>query len=385
MDFSFTEDQRILMHQLEEFAKKEIAPSALERDNAAVWDWDLWKKMAEMGLMGMPYPEEYGGGGYSCVDTCLASEALSRGGADGGLTLAWHASMILCGIPIWKFGTEEQKQKYLPKMSTGEWVGAFCLTEPNSGSDAASMKTRAVKKGDKWILNGTKMFITNGPIANHLVVTAVTDPKLKAFGISTFIVDADSPGFSAGKELDKMGVRTSKTSEIFFEDCEIPEDALLGPLNFGFVQTAKTILGWERSVLLAPSVGGFAWGLEKSMRYAKDRVQFKKPICEFGEIQDMLAKQRVWLEVTRNMILQVAWMLDNDMPNLVEAGISKLFISEASIKAADIVVQIHGGYGLMKEYEVERGIRDAKLGTIGAGTSEVQRSIIARSIMNLGY
>ncbi len=218
MHFKLSKDDEALYQSAKDFGAREAYPTVLERDKHERWDDALWKKMAQAGLIGAPFPEEYGGTGLSALQTCLVQEGFTHGGHDGGLSMAWGASTILNGVPIWKLGTEAQKQRYLPKMCSGEWVGAFCLSEAGSGSDAASMKTRAVKKGDRYILNGSKMWITNGPIANHFIVTAVTEPEAKAFGISTFIVDKDFPGFKVGQHIDKMGMNTSRTSEIHFED-----------------------------------------------------------------------------------------------------------------------------------------------------------------------
>ncbi|MBI5495761.1 MAG: acyl-CoA dehydrogenase family protein [Deltaproteobacteria bacterium] len=385
MDFRLNDEQRALMDNAEKVGRRLVYPSVRERDRTGRWDPALWKGMGEAGLLGLPYPEEYGGSGLSCLDTCLVKEAFSKGAHDGGVTLALGASMILCGVPIWKLGSEEQRKRYLPKMTTGEWLGAFCLSEPGSGSDAASMKTRAEKKGDRYILNGTKMWITNGPLAHHMIVTAVTDPTQKAFGISTFIVDADCKGFRVGQHIDKLGMRTSMTSEIIFEDCEVPEEALLGQENFGFVTTAKLILGWERTCLLAPFVGSMEGALEACVEYAKTRQQFGRPIGKFQAIRHKLADMKVWLEIGRNLVHKAAWMIDQGEEPLVEAAVAKLYISEMGQHFAREAIQIHGGNGFTTEYELERMYRDCMLATIGGGTSEVQRSIIARSIMNLGY
>jgi butyryl-CoA dehydrogenase len=386
MDFEITKEQEALYEGARELGAREVAPSVLQRDRTGEWDHGIWKKMAAGGLIGAPFPEEYGGTGLSCLDTCLVKEGFTYGGHDGGVSLAWGASTILCGVPIWKLGTEEHRKKYLPKMASGEWVGAFCLSEPGSGSDAAAMKTRAVKKGDRFILNGTKMWITNGPIANHFIVTAVTEPGAKAFGISTFIVEKGFAGFKVGQHIDKMGVRTSTTSEIIFEDCEVPEENMLGELNTGFTGTVKTIFGWERSCLLAPSLGGQRANYERCVRYAKEREQFGKPIAKFQAVRHMIADMKIRYEIGRNLLHRVAWHLDQgDDPPLVDAAIAKVQLSEASQQTARDAIQIHGGNGFTVEYHVERALRDSMLGTIGGGTSEIQRSIIARSVLDLGF
>lgn len=390
MDFSVTKEQDALYESARELGAREVQPSVLARDASEEWDPAIWKKMAAAGLIGAPFPEEYGGSGLSCFETCLVKEGFTYGAHDGGVALAWGASSILCGVPIWKLGTEEQKKKYLPKMCSGEWVGAFCLSEPGSGSDAASMKTRAIKKGDRYILNGTKMWITNGPIANHFIVTAVTEPEAKAFGISTFIVDKSCPGFKVGQHIKKMGMNTSTTSEIIFDDCEVPADALLGEENMGFVGTAKLILGWERSTMLSPALGGQRANYETAARYANERVQFGRPIAKFQAIRHMIADMKIRYEIGRNLIHRVAWHLDthggpDDPPPLLEAAIAKVQASEASQKTARDTIQVLGGNGFTKEYHVERSLRDSLVGTIGAGTSEIQRSIIARNVLELGF
>ena len=386
MHFEITKAQHELMDGARTFGAREVFPSVLERDAAHRWDPALFQKMGEAGLLGAPFPEEYGGTGLSCVETCLVKEAFAEGARDAGLALAWGAHTILCGVPIWKLGTEAHKQRYLPKMSSGEWVGGFCLSEPDSGSDAASMKTRAEKKGDKYILNGTKMWITNGPVGDVFVVTAVTTPGAKAMGISTFIVEKDFPGFSVGQVIDKMGMRTSTTAELLFEDCEVPAENLLGEENFGFIVTAKLILGWERSTLLAPGLGAMKAGIDATAKYTQEREQFGRPIAKFQAVRHMLADMKVRYEVCRQLLYRVAWQLDQgDDPPLVDAAVAKLFLSETAQVNARDSIQLHGGNGYTPEFHVERSLRDSILGTIGAGTSEVQRSIIARSMLDLGF
>jgi alkylation response protein AidB-like acyl-CoA dehydrogenase len=390
MDFTISKEQQQLHDQAAEFGRRVVLPSVLQRDRSEHWDPSIWQQMGEHGLLGAPFPEEYGGTGLSAFETCLAMEGFGYGSLDGGVALALGASTILAGVPIWKLGTTTQKQRYLPKMCSGEWLGAFCLSEPGSGSDAASMKTTAVKRGDRYILNGTKMWITNGPIAHHFIVTAVTEPEAKAFGISTFIVDRDCPGFAVGQHIDKMGMNTSKTSEIVFTDCEVSEEALLGDINSGFVGTAKLILGWERSTMLSPALGGQRANMEACIRYANEREQFGKPIARFAAIRQMIADMKVRYEIGRGLIHRVAWQLDQaneggDDPPLVDAAIAKLQVSEAAIKTARDAIQVLGGVGYTREFHVERALRDALLITIGGGTSEVQRSIVARSVLDLGF
>jgi len=386
MEFTFSEEQRIFYDQVRKFVTEELVLPVEEYykyDDNQEFVWKNWKKMSEFGLLGLPLPEEYGGSGADAVTTCIAIEAAARSGLDAGTLLAWGAHMILSGIPILKLGTEEQKKKYLPGICSGEKIGGFGLTEPGAGSDAAAISTTAVKTDKGWLLNGTKMFITNGPIGSQFVVAAVTNKEQKAFGISTFIVESGYPGFSVGKDLIKLGNRTSTTSELIFEDCLVPHDNLLGPENFGFVTVAKLILGWERSCLIAAGVGGIGAGLEVSAKYALERRQFNRPIAEFQAVQHKIANMKIAYEAGRQLIYRVASMLDKGEDNLLDAAVAKEFITREVIRSADETVQIHGGYGYMKEYQVERGIRDAKLASIGGGTSEIQLSIIARALMQV--
>jgi alkylation response protein AidB-like acyl-CoA dehydrogenase len=386
MEFGFTDEQLELREGAKKFGAKEIEPTVVERDAAAAWSPEIFQKMGEQGYLGAPIPAEYGGLGLSAVGTCLVKEGFAEGANDAGVALAWGAHTILCAVPIWKLGSEEQKQEYLPKLCSGESIGGFCLSEPGSGSDAASMKTKAEKRGDKWILNGTKMWITNGPVGDVFVVTAVTSPGQKAMGISTFIVEKDHPGFRVGQKIEKMGMRTSTTSELIFEDCEVPEENLLGQQDFGFLVTAKLILGWERSCLLAPALGSMKRGIEQTARYCQEREQFGRPIAKFQAVRQQLADMKMRYQLSRNLIYRVAWHLDTgDDPPLVDAAIAKLFVSEVSQQNARTGIQLHGGNGYTPEYHVERGLRDSMLGTIGAGTSEIQRSIIARSVLDLGF
>ena len=386
MDFSLTDEQNLFYDQVYKFARKELNlpfEELNEYDHNQIWPKNLWKKLADFGLLALPFPEKYGGGNADAVTICLAKEAAAKGGLNGGTSLAWGAHSILCGIPILKLGTDEQKEKYIRGICTGETIGGFALTEPGSGSDAAAMKTRAVKDGDHYVLNGTKMFITNGPIGSVFIVLAVTDPDAKHFGISAFIVEKDFPGFSVGKELNKMGVRTSKTSELIFQECRVPKENLLGNEGAGFLEVGKLTLGWERGTLIAQGVGGMEYMLKKISRYALEREQFGKPIAEFGAIKEKIANVRIWCEVSRQLVRRIAWMLDNNKECLLEAAVAKEYLSQKLVRASEECVQIFGGYGFMKEYMVEQFYRDAKLATIGAGTSEIQKGLIARAIMNI--
>lgn len=382
MDFSFTEEQELFKQSVIEFAQKEILPGAAERDEEARFDRDVWDKTAEFGLMGLPYPEEYGGSGASVIDTSVAGEALAYGGCDAGFCLSWGAHVVIGGIPIWQLGTEEQKKKYLPKIASGEWIAGLGLTEPEAGSDAAGLLTTADKKDGFYVLNGTKTFITNGPVGNVFVVLAKTDKEKGPAGISGFIVEKGFPGFSIGKEIHKTGNRSSPTSELVFDNAEIPEENLLGVENAGFLSVAMATLEWERSVMLAAAIGGMEIQLEECIAYAKQRKQFGRPISKFQAVQFMLADMKMWLETSRWILYKTAWNKDQGIMDMMTASLSKLYITEVSLKAARNAIQIHGGYGYTKEYAVERSYRDAQLGVLGGGTSEIQRYIISRELLS---
>lgn len=378
MDFSLSPEQIAFRDEVVRFCRKEIAPHAEESDRTGEFCWEAWKKMGEFGLLGLPYPSEYGGSDADVLTAVLAGEAMGRGGADGGLLLSWGAHTYLCGDTILKNGTEEQRKKYVPRIASGEWVGAMGLTEPEAGSDAASVRTTAQRKGDAYVLNGTKMFITNGPIAQVIAVYATIDKALKHMGVTAFIVEKDNQGFSVGKKLNKMGVRASTTSELIFEDCEVPADNLLGKEGEGFLAALGT-LEWDRSALLAPTIGGAEYILEQCSRYAKDRKQFGRPIASFQAIQHKLADIKVFIEAARMLIYRVAVYKDQGRPlNHLEAAVAKLVTGDMGMLVASEAVQIHGGYGYIHEYPVERFFRDTKLAAIGGGTSEIQKTIISR-------
>lgn len=386
MDLDFSQEQRIFREQVLNFSRKEIAPLGEESDLKGEFCWEAWRKMAGFGLLGLHFPEQYGGAGSDIVTACLAGEALAEGGADGGLTLSWGAHTYLCGDTILKHGTPEQKARYLPRLAAGEWIGALGLTEPEAGSDASAVRTVAARERDHYVLNGTKMFITNGPIADVLVVIASTDPSKKALGISAFIVEKGFEGFRPGKPLRKMGCRASPTSELVFEDCRVPVENLLAREGDGFVKVALGALEWDRSSLMAPFVGGMKYLLDLCVSYANQRVQFDRPIARFQAIQHKLADMKVIYEASRLLMYRVAWCKDQGRPlNHLEAATAKLFVGEAGMRLAHEAVQIHGGYGYIHEYPVERAFRNARLASIGGGTSEIQRAIIARMIMNLDY
>ncbi|MCB1190058.1 MAG: acyl-CoA dehydrogenase family protein [Leptospiraceae bacterium] len=363
------------------FARNKIFPGVEDRDEKAVWSDELWKKMGEMGLNGIAIPEEFGGQGASCLQCCQASEAFSIGAVDGGLGLAWGAHTIIGTLPIVFFGTEEQKKKYLPKLATGEWIAGLGLTEPSSGSDAAGLITRSVDKGDHYVVNGSKMFITNGPVGDVFICMIRTKEgeSRGPLGISAFIVEKGMKGFGVGKVLKKLGMHTSTTSELIFEDMIVPKENLLGPLHSGFIRIGRATLEWERTVLVSATMGMNEFILDKSFHYAYNRHQFGKPILNFYAIQEKLVKNWIYLQASRRYIYYVARTKDAGEFLPMQASILKLITTEPGEEIAHEGVQILGGYGYMREYHLERIYRDVKLGTIGAGSSEVMRSIVASS------
>lgn len=378
MEFSFTPEQLMFKEQLIRFARKEIVPKVQENDLHSRFDFDAFRKLGEFGILGLHFPEELGGSNADVVTTVLAGEALGEAGVDAGLTLAYGAHTFLCADTILSHGSEEQKKRYIPKLASGEWIGCMGLTEPGAGSDVASLRTRARKTGDTYILNGSKMFITNGSIADVAVVYAKTDKDLKHAGISAFIVEKGTPGFSAGRDLIKMGVRTSHTSELVFEDCEIPAENLIGQEGAGFLMAMQTV-EWDRSALLAPFIGGMTYVLRKCARYAKERHQFGRPISRFQATKHKLADIKIFIEAARSLCYRIAWCKDQGRPlNHLEAAVAKLFVGDWSLKPANDAMLLHGGYGYCHEYEMERYFRDSRLAPIGGGTSDIQKKIISK-------
>jgi alkylation response protein AidB-like acyl-CoA dehydrogenase len=378
MDFELTDDQRMIRDMVRDFAQKEIAPIAAEMDKTEEFPWPVVRKMGELGLLGLPIPEKYGGAGADTVSYAIAVEEFSRASGSLGITLAAHTS--LGTYPIYLFGTEEQKHTYLPPLASGQGLGAFGLTEPGAGSDAGATRTTAVRDGDAWVINGQKTFITNGSIARTLVVSAVTDHGKGTKGISSFIVPTDAPGFQPGRNEDKLGLRASVTSQLFFNDCRVPAGNLLGQEGDGFKQMLITLDGGRISIG-AMALGLAQAALDASLKYAKERVQFGQPIASFQAIQWMLADMATEIDCARLMVYRAAWLKDRGKRFTREAAMAKLFASEAAERACNKAIQIHGGYGYTRDYPVERYWRDARLCTIGEGTSEIQRMVIARLLL----
>ena len=382
MDFTITPEQEAFRRSVYDWADKVVAPGAAQRDKDGRWDWDVWRSLAAQDLAGLPIPSGLGGAGASIVDCCLANEAIGEGGHDGGLNLSLGAHWTIGSVPIWLHGTPAQQAKYLPRLCSGEWVGAWASTEPEAGSDAGSISTRAVRDGDEWVINGTKMFITNGPIASLCTVLAVTDPDAgPGRGVSAFLVETDNPGYSVGRELDKMGCRSSPTAEIVLTDCRVPADAMLGPEGEALWRIAFECFDWERTVMIAGSVGGMQATLDASIAYAKERKQFGKPIAHFQAVAHKLADMKINLEVCRTAVYRAAWLKQEGRPHAVEASIAKALIGDLSVKNAIEAIQIHGGYGYMRDFSPERALRDSKLLSIGGGTTEIQKLVISRALL----
>jgi alkylation response protein AidB-like acyl-CoA dehydrogenase len=378
--FKLTEEQEHLRREIREFAQRDIAPNVMKWDEASEFPADVVKQLGQMGLMGMIFPVEYGGAGLGYVDYMTAIEELSAVDGSVGIIVAAHNS--LCSNHIFLAGNEEQRRKYIPKLASGEWLGAWGLTEPNSGSDAAGARTTAVRKGDKWVLNGNKTFITNGHYADAAVVIAVTDKTQGTHGLSAFVVEKGTPGFRPGKKENKLGLRASDTSELIFEDCEIPAENLLGKLGEGFVDSMRVLDGGRISIA-ALSLGIARGALEASLRYVKERRQFGKAIAEFQGVQWKLADMATELDAARLLTLRAAVLKDAGERVTRESSMAKLYASEVAVRICDEAVQLHGGYGFIKDYPAEKFYRDVKLCTIGEGTSEIQRMVIAREILKV--
>ena len=379
MKFTLDGEHEQLRRLVRDFANREVAPGAAERDESEHFDRTLFDKMAEIGLTGIPWPEEYGGAGMDFLAYVIAVEELSRVCASTGVVLSAHTS--LAGWPIYKFGTEEQKQNYLRKLAEGEWLGAYALTEPGSGSDSGAMRTTARREGDHYVLNGTKVFITNGGAADVYVVFALTEPEKKTRGVTAFIVEKGMPGFSIGKKEKKMGIRASTTVQLVFEDCIVPAENRLGEEGFGFKIAMMTLDG-GRNGIAAQAVGIAQGAFEQARDYALQRVQFGKPIADLQAIQFKLADMATKIEASRLLTYQAAWLESEGLPYGQASAMSKVFASDTAMEVTTEAVQVFGGYGFIREYPVERMMRDAKITQIYEGTNEIQRMVIARHILN---
>ncbi len=382
MDFELNEEQRAVQRMVREFAEREIAPVAQQLDEREEFPLEIVRKLSDLGLMGILFPKQYGGVAMDYISYALILEELGRYDASVALTVESHNS--LCSNHIFMFGIEAQKNKYLSQLTSGRVLGAWGLTEPGSGSDAAGMQTTATLDGDHWVLNGSKNFITQGSVAGIYVIMANTDRAKREKGISAFIVEKGTPGFRVGRKEHKMGFRASDTAQLIFEGARIPKENLLGELNHGFIDTL-TILDGGRIGMAALNVGIARGALEEGLKYAKERQAFGQPIANYQAIQWKLADMATEIDAARLLVLQAAYLKDKGQPFTKEAAYGKLFSSEVAMKAASEAVQIHGGYGYIKEFPVERYFRDAKFCAIGEGTSEIQRLVIARQLLGRSY
>jgi alkylation response protein AidB-like acyl-CoA dehydrogenase len=378
MNFDFEEEQKLLQQTVRDFVQREIAPGVSQRDEAARFPAELIPKIADLGLLGINVPEEYDGAGLDAVSAAIAIEEIAR--VDGALALIVASHNSLCTAHILNFGNERQKQAYLPALAKGEKLGAWALTEPTSGSDAAGLKTRATRDGDDWLLNGEKQFITQGSTAGIYVIMAATDLSRGKSGISAFIVERGTPGLSVGKIENKLGVRASDTAALHLDGLRVPKEQILGEINGAFTDVLRVLHGGRIGVG-AMAVGIARGALEESLSYAKERKQFGRPIADFEAIQWMLADMAAEIETARLLVYRAAHLKDIGRPFVKAASQAKLYAAETAMRAATKAIQIHGGYGYVKDYPVERYFRDAKLCEIGEGTSEVNRMIIAKELL----
>jgi len=378
LDFQPSDEQRQLKKTVREFAEREILPNVMKWDEACEFPLATIKELGKLGLLGMVFPTEYAGAGMGYVEYVIAIEELSRVDGSVGIIVAAHTS--LCSNHIFLAGTDEQKKKYVSKLATGEFLGAWGLTEPSSGSDAGSARMTAKRQGNNWVLNGTKTFCTNGHYADAVVVIAVTDRAANTHGLSAFIVDKGTKGFRPGKKENKLGLRASDTAELIFEDCVIPAENLLGKEGDGFIDAMRVLDGGRISIA-ALSLGMAQGAYEAALNYSKERKQFGKAIGEFQAIQWKLADMATEIDAARLLTMRAASMKDAGLKTTLESSMAKLYASEVAVRCANEGVQIHGGYGFIKDYPAEKYYRDVKLCTIGEGTSEIQRLVIARQLL----
>jgi alkylation response protein AidB-like acyl-CoA dehydrogenase len=378
MDFSFTEEQQSLRENIIRFAREQLNEAVVERDREQRFSRELWRKCGEIGLQGLPVPEQYGGTALDALSSAIALEAFGYGCHDGGLVFSLCAHLLSCVVPLWQYGNEEQKQRYLPGLCNGTLIGVHAMTEPGSGSDAFAMRTKAESDGTGFRINGTKTFISNAPIADLVIVFAMTDPNKGYYGgVTAFLVENRTPGFVVSQKFEKMGSRTSPIGELVFENVHVPAEAVLGGVGAGSTLFTQA-MDWERICLFAGHIGTMERLLEQSIAYARTRTQFGQPIGKFQAIAHRIVDMKVQLEAARLLTYRAAWRLGRAKHVSMDASMAKLFVSESLVKAALDTVQIHGGYGYMTEYGLERALRDAVGSTIYSGTSEMQRNIIAR-------
>ena len=377
MDFSWTDEQLAYKKAVIEFARKELNDGLIERDQEGSFSLENWRKCARFGILGLPIPEAYGGAGEDILTTMLTMEGLGYGSRDNGLIFAMNAQLWSVQMPILAFGTEAQKQKYLPGLCNGDLVGMHGMSEPDSGSDAYSLHARAERRDGGYVLNGSKMFVTNAPVADLAVIFATVDPGKGMWGVTGFLVERDTPGLTVSRDLDKMGLRTAPMGEVILEDCFIPEENRLGAEGIG-TRIFNHSMEWERACILGSHVGAMERQLEECIQYAREREQFGQPIGKFQSIANRIADMKVRLETARLILYKVAWLKKQEKPAPMDAALAKLYLSEAFVQSSLDAIRIHGGYGYMTEFEVERDLRDAIGGTLYSGTSDIQRNIIAR-------
>ncbi|HHY61229.1 MAG TPA: acyl-CoA dehydrogenase [Clostridia bacterium] len=378
MPYLLTEEQKMMRDMVRKLAQNEIAPRAAEIDRTGEFPWENIKKMAELGLMGVPIPQEYGGAGCDFLSYIITIEEISRACASTGVILAVHTSVGT--LPILYFGTEEQKRKYIPKLAAGEYIGAFALTEPNAGSDASNIATTARLEGDHYIVNGTKIFITNGGVADVYVTFVRTGQEKGYKGVSCLLIEKDTPGFSIGKKEEKMGLHGSQTTELIFENARVPKENLLGKEGEGF-KVAMALLDGGRIGIGAQALGIAQAAFDVAKEYAKQRVQFGQPIAEFQAIQFMLADMATKIDCARLLVYRAARLKDMGLPHSKEASMAKMYATDTAMEVTTNAVQILGGYGYCKEYPVERYMRDAKITQIYEGTNQIQRRVIAKHLL----
>jgi L-prolyl-PCP dehydrogenase len=377
MDFSWTEDQLKFRHAVINFAQKELNHGLIEHDTQGELPRENWQKCAQFGILGLATPEEYGGTGADILTTMLVMEGLGYGCRDNGLIFAMNAQMWSVQHPILTFGSEAQKQKYLPGLCNGEQIGAHAMSEPDSGSDAYSLRARAQRVSEGYVLNGTKMFVTNAPVADMVLVFATVDPAKKIGGVTAFLVDKGTPGFRVSRNIEKMGLRTSPMGEVILEDCVLPVENRLGSEGAGS-SIFNSSMEWERSCILGSHVGAMERQLEVCIRYARERRQFGQAIGKFQAVANRIAEMKVRLETARLLLYKVAWLKQTGKSAIMEAAMAKLYLSECFVQSSLDAIRTYGGYGYMTEFEVERDLRDAVGGTLYSGTSDIQRMIIAR-------
>ena len=377
MDFSWTEEQLAFRKAVVDFAHKELNQDIIEEDRSGSFSPEKWRKCARFGIQGLPFPEEYGGSAADILTTVLAMEGLGYGCKDNGLIFAMNAQMWSVQMPIYSFGAADQKRKYLPGLCRGELIGAHGMTEPDSGSDAYSLRTTAQRVDGGYVLNGSKMFVSNAPVSDLAVVFATVNPARKMWGVTGFIVETGTPGYTISRKLDKMGLRTSPMAELVFQDCFVPEENRLGPEGAGS-NIFNDSMAWERSGILASHIGAMERQLEASIQYARERQQFGQPIGKFQAVANRIVDMKVRLETARLLLYKVAWLKKMGKPAVMEAALAKLYLSESFVQSSLDAVRTFGSYGYMTEFEVERDLRDAVGGTLYSGTSDIQRNIIAR-------